>query len=235
VAVISHRLWRSRFRGDPAVIGKILRVNQRELTVVGVAPPAFRGTMPGLALDIWVPLTMGKELGMLGDSSLRSRTSRGLYALVRLRPGVDIAQARAEAVTFSRSLTAAFPKTNLGITATILPVWEFHSAAPGLLMRPLRILMVISVLLLLIVCANVTNLLLARSTARRKELSIRRAADGILDGRCAARSRAQDQRPHCAWLFSRRTGAGFYHPDLHLGGTTLRSPAGPVLVPLRCE
>jgi|BarGraNGADG00212_1021973.scaffolds.fasta_scaffold11440_1 predicted permease len=175
VAVISHRLWRSRFRGDPAVIGKILRVNQRELTVVGVAPPAFRGTMPGLAFDIWVPLTMGKELGMLGDSSLRSRTSRGLYALVRLRPGVDIAQARAEAVTFSRSLTAAFPKTNLGITATILPVWEFHSAAPGLLMRPLRILMVISVLLLLIVCANVTNLLLARSTARRKELSIRLA------------------------------------------------------------
>ena len=175
VAVISHRLWRRRFHADPGAIGKILRVNQRELTVVGVAPPEFRGTMPGLAFDIWVPLTMGKEMGMVGDSALRSRTNRGLYALARLRPGVDIAQARAEAVTFSRSLAAAFPKTNLGVTATILPVWDFPSAAPGLLMRPLRILMAISILLLLIVCANVTNLLLARSTARRRELSIRLA------------------------------------------------------------
>ena len=175
VAVISHGLWRRRFHADPGAIGKILQVNQREFTVVGVAPPEFRGTMPGLAFDIWVPVTMGKELGMLGDSALRSRASRGLYAVARLRPGVDIAHARAEAVTLSRNLAATFPKTNLGVTATILPVWEFHGAAPDLLLGPLRILMAISVLLLLIVCANVTNLLLARSVARRRELSIRLA------------------------------------------------------------
>src|ERR1039457_2207911 len=173
VAVISYGFWRRRFHADHRAIGRTLQVNQRELTVVGVAPPEFRGTMPGLAFDIWVPAIMGKELGMLGDSALRSRTNRGLYALARLRPGVDIAQARAEAVAYSHNLAAAFPKTNLGITATILPVWEFPGAAPGLLMRPLRILMVISVLLLLIVCANVTNLLDRKSTARRRELSIR--------------------------------------------------------------
>ena len=100
---------------------------------------------------------------------------RNLYGLARLRPGVEISTARAEAVTLSRNLAATFPKTNHGVTAAILPVWQFHSAAPGLLMRPLRILMVISMLLLLIVCANVTNLLLARSVSRRKELSIRLA------------------------------------------------------------
>ncbi|MEO8370749.1 MAG: ABC transporter permease, partial [Candidatus Solibacter sp.] len=173
VAVISYRLWRSRFRGDPAVIGKTLRVNQVELTVVGVAPQAFRGTMPGLAFDIWTPVTMGKELGMIGESSLKSRRNRGLYALARLRSGVELPQARAEARAYSRSLAAVYPKTNLGISAVMVPIWEFHHAAPGLLMQPLRILMVISVLLLLIVCANVANLLLARSVSRRKEISIR--------------------------------------------------------------
>jgi predicted permease len=175
VAVISHRLWRRRFHGDPAAIGKTLRVNQVELTVVGVAPEEFRGTMPGLIFDIWTPVTMGKELGMVSDSALRSRGNRGLYAVARLRDGVDIRQARAEAMAYSRSLTAAFPKTNTGVSALILPVWEFHGGAPGLLLRPLRILMVISILLLLFVCANVTNLILARSVARRKEFSIRLA------------------------------------------------------------
>jgi predicted permease len=156
-------------------MGKSLRVNQRELTVVGIAPPEFRGTMPGLAFDIWIPVTMGKDLGMLSDASFRERGTRPFYAIARLRPGVSVEQARAEAVTFGRNLEAAFPKSNRGVSATILPVWEFHSGAPDLLLKPLRILMGISVLVLLIVCANVANLLLARSVARRKELSIRLA------------------------------------------------------------
>jgi predicted permease len=143
--------------------------------VVGVAPPEFRGTMPGLVFDIWTPVTMGKELGMIGESSFKSRRNRGLYALARLRNGVELSQASAEARAYSRSLAAVYPKTNLGIGAVIIPVWKFNHAAPGLLMQPLRILMVISVLLLLIVCANVTNLLLARSVSRRKEISIRMA------------------------------------------------------------
>ncbi len=175
VAVIGDGLWRRRFHADPQVIGKILRVNQRELTVVGVAPPEFRGTMPGLAFDLWTPVTMGQELGMLKESDFRNRASRGLYAVVRLRPGAGIAQARAEAATFAHSLQAAFPATNRGVSATILPVWEFHGGAPGLLLKPLRILMAISVLVLLIVCANVANLLLARSVGRRKELGVRLA------------------------------------------------------------
>ncbi|MBZ5592886.1 MAG: ABC transporter permease [Acidobacteriia bacterium] len=173
VAVISHRLWRSRFHADPHAVGKTLRVNRHELMVVGVAPPEFRGTMPGLFFDIWVPVTMGKELGMLDASAFRYRGHRCLYALVRLKPGIAIEQARAEALMFSRNLEVMSPDTNRGVTATILPPWEFHSAAPELLLGPLRILMAISMLVLLIVCANVANLLLARTIARRKELAIR--------------------------------------------------------------
>jgi predicted permease len=175
VAVISHRLWKTRFHGDPRAIGKTLRVNRRELTVVGVAPQEFPGTMPGLAFDLWVPVTMGKELGIFDEASLRERDARNLYALVRLGPGASIAQARAEAATFARALERANPKTNRGVSATVLPVWRFHGAGPQLLTEPLRILMAISVLVLLIGCANVANLLLARSVTRRKELSIRLA------------------------------------------------------------
>ena len=175
VAVISHRLWRTRFHADPAAIGQILRVNRQELTVVGVAPPEFHGTMPGLAFHIWVPVTMGAELGMLDPSMLRSRGYRCMYALVRLKPGVAVGQARAEAATQARRIALLFPATNRGVSATVLPVWEFHSGAPELLLKPLRILMAVSVVVLLIVCANVANLLLARSVARRKEFGIRLA------------------------------------------------------------
>ena len=175
VAVISYRLWRNRFHGDRGVVGKRVRVNRHELTVVGVAPAEFRGTMPGLVFEIWVPVTMGVELGMLDDSTFRNREARRLYGVVRLKAGVAIGQARAEAAAVSHNLETMSPDTNRGVTATILPVWEFHSAAPELLLRPLRILMAISVLVLLIVCANVANLLLARSVVRRKEISIRLA------------------------------------------------------------
>jgi len=175
VTVIGYRLWKNYFHADRGIVGKSVRVNRRELTVVGVAPEEFRGTMPGLVFEMWVPVTMGVELGMLDDSTFKNRASRRLYGIVRLKSGVAIEQARAEAAAFSHNLEAMSPDTNRGVTAAVLPAWEFHSAAPDLFLRPLRILMAISVLVLFIVCANVANLLLARSIARRKEISIRLA------------------------------------------------------------
>ena len=175
VAVISYALWRQRFHGDARAIGKTLRVNQRELTLVGVAPPEFRGTMPGLAFGIWVPVTMGRELGILSDRDFLKRQARSLYATARLAPGADLAKARAETAVFARRLETAFPASNRGVTAMALPAWEFHGGATELLSQPLRILMAIAILVLLIVCANVGNLLLARSVGRRRELSIRLA------------------------------------------------------------
>ncbi|HVX65473.1 MAG TPA: ABC transporter permease, partial [Bryobacteraceae bacterium] len=175
VVVISHRLWRTRFHSDPAVAGKALRVNRRPLAIAGVAPPDFHGTMPGLAFDIWMPVTMGVALGEFDDSVFRYRGYRNLYALVRLKPGVTIAQARAEAAAVARNFAREYPQTNRLVQATVLPLWEMHTGAPELLLGPLRILMAVSALVLLIVCANVANLLLARSIARRRELAVRLA------------------------------------------------------------
>jgi len=175
VAVISDGLWRRRFHADPKVAGSKLRINQREFTVVGVAAREFRGTMPGLVFDIWVPATMAPQLGVMSERGFRARGAQWLYAVARLEPGASIAQARAEAATLARSLEKEYPKSNRGISVIVTPVWDFPSAAPGLLLKPLRILMAIALLLLLIVCANVANLLLARTMARRKELSIRLA------------------------------------------------------------
>jgi predicted permease len=175
VAVISDGLWRRRFRSDPKIVGSTLRVNQHEVTIIGVAPPEFRGTMPGLMFDLWVPVSMAPQLAVLDEASLPARDYRWLYALARLAPGVSIRQAHAEAAAYARALEAAYPKTNRGLNAVVTPVWEFPGAAPGLLLRPLRILMGIALLLLLIVCANVANLLLARTLARGKEIVIRLA------------------------------------------------------------
>jgi predicted permease len=175
VVVISDALWRREFQADPRICGKTLRVNQRMLTIVGVAPRRFRGSMPGLAFDLWIPATMTRELAMLGEGVFTNRGDRDFYALARLAPGYDLAAARAEAAAFARSLAQAYPKTNQGVGAAVVPLWELPSAGPELLLGPLRILTAIGVLLLLIVCANVANLLLARALARRRELGIRLA------------------------------------------------------------
>jgi predicted permease len=174
VAVLSYRLWRNRFHGDPKVLGKTIRLNRHELTIVGIAPPEFRGTTAGLVYDVWMPITMATAMGT--GPTLRYRGTRDLTSTVaRLRPGVTVEQARAEVSALARQLAAAHPDTNRGVDVTVLPVWQGHLGAQGLLLKPLGILMAACVLLLLIVCANVANLLLARAVARQREFGIRLA------------------------------------------------------------
>ena len=162
-------------------------MNRRQLTVVGVTPPEFNGTMPGLSFDMWVPLTMGPDLGIVDASVFQNRGNHSLYAIARLKPGVSVDEARAEAGVASRRLAVAFPATNRFVHATVLPPWRFHSAAPELLFEPLRILMAVSIVVLLIVCANVANLLLVRSVARQKEYGVRLAL-GASRGRLVRQS-----------------------------------------------
>ncbi len=173
VTVISDALWRGRFQADPAIAGKIVRVNGHALTVVGVAPPDFHGTTPGLAFDLWVPTVMRPQLNGIGEWMLRDRKTRDLHGLARLRPGVRLEQARAEIAGLARELARAHPYENGGITATVLPLGQASGGAQSVLRVPLQILMAACGALLLIICANMANLLLARAVGRRRELGVR--------------------------------------------------------------
>jgi predicted permease len=173
VTVISDRLWRRRFHSAPSVVGSAVLVNSHPLTVVGVAPPRFRGTMPGLALDLWVPAVMRPQIAGIGEWMLRDRKTRDLRGIARLRPDAGIEPARAEIAGLARELARAYPYENGGISATLQPLWRAASGPQRLLLAPLQILMAACGALLLIVCANLANLLLARAVGRRQELGVR--------------------------------------------------------------
>ena len=173
-AVISERLWRSYFQADRRIIGKTIRLNRHPITVVGVAPAVFHGTIAAMLLDIWVPASNGVELGLLSRGEYTDRGDREFGTIVvRRKPGVRVEQAQAEVKALAARLEAEFPKTNHGVSATVVPPWLARGGVGDLLLSPLRILMAVAVLLLLIVCANVGNLLLARSVARHREFGIR--------------------------------------------------------------
>jgi len=175
VAVISERLWRSRFHSDPQALGSTIRVNRRDLTIVGIAPANFYGAARGLDYDMWVPLTMGPQLNRITERVLSDRPPRMFNAWARLMPGVSIEQARAEAASLARELAARYPATNRDIGATLLQEADAKGNERNMLLGPLTILMAMCLAVLLIACVNVANLLLARSVGRQTELSIRLA------------------------------------------------------------
>jgi predicted permease len=175
LAIISYSYWTSHYHADPGAIGAIVRINHFPYTIVGVAPPAFHGSMPGLSLEMWVPATMYGQLSSTGDATLRDRKWRTFRVLARLAPGVPIEQARAQVQSVASEMAHLDADTNQGMSATLLPMWKSHYGIQDSLLGPLSILMAACGVLLLIVCANVANLLLARATTRRKEFSIRLA------------------------------------------------------------
>jgi len=175
IAVISQRLWRNYFAGDPAIAGKTLRINGRQLTVVGVAAPDFAGTVGGVAMDLWVPMSMNVQMGTLNTWASADRNAKFMQPIARLRPGVTLEQAASDAQAVAARIAAAYPATHKGVSATVLPLWKASYGIQKSLLKPLRILMFACLLVLLIACANVTNLLMARSVARRRECGVRLA------------------------------------------------------------
>ena len=175
VVVIGEHFWKRRFNADPGIVGKQLRVNRQQLTIVGVAPAGFFGDYSGLAFDLWIPTTMGAQLNAMQTWSLDDRGTRQFLAIARLRPNVTLEQARAEIQAVAHHIAEADPGHNLGISASVFPFWKAHFGAQTRMLAPLIILMAVCGVVLLIVCANVANLLLARSTARQREFSVRMA------------------------------------------------------------
>ncbi len=174
VAVLSSGLWKSRFNSDPKISGKTIKLNRQDFTIVGVAPAEFQGTIVGLSFDIYVPLRMYTQLTG-GGNWLDDRGSRPLPILARLKPGVRVEEARAEIQTIAAQNASAFADTNQGLSATVLPLAQGRYGVQSHLATLLHILMAAGGMILLIVCANVANLLLARATSRQRELSVRLA------------------------------------------------------------
>ena len=175
VTVISYSMWRNRYHSDPSLVGTTVRINRYPYTIIGVAPEDFHGSMPGLSLEMWAPATMFGQLSSTGDWMLRDRKTRMFRVLARLAPGVGIEQARAEVQALALHNAEVDADTNQGMSATLLPLWKSHYGIQDSLLAPLSILMGACGVVLLIVCANVANLLLARAVSRQKELSVRLA------------------------------------------------------------
>lgn len=173
VAVISHGLWQSRFGGSPDVLGRTIPLNGVAFTIVGVTPPKFQGGIMALSFDVWLPFTMAKRL--LGDERLFRDRSYRMYQLEAvLRPGVTRAQVERELGLTARAFAADFPDISREISYGLLPLWR--GTRSGEILMPVYLtLQLFAGLVLVVVCTNTANLLLARATARRREIGIRLA------------------------------------------------------------
>jgi macrolide transport system ATP-binding/permease protein len=174
VVVISYQLWRSRFKGDPQIIGKAQRFNNVPHTIIGVAPEGFYGTFVGWAMQFWVPASM-EETFESGGYKLEDRGARWIEAYVRLKPEVSRAQAQQEISAIASRLETTYPATNRGRGFSLWALWQTPFNNAGTLLPTLEVMVAVVAFVLLIACANVGNLLLVRSFARRHEMSVRLA------------------------------------------------------------
>ncbi len=173
--VVSYNLWKTRFQGDTAVLGRVVRINGFPFSVIGVAPRSFHGSMPGEEVDAWVPAGMLGQIVPTGAWWLEDRGTRTFRVFARLADGVTFAAARAEVESFATFMAKANADVSKGMGGRLMPVWQSHWGLQDALRAPIAILLAACALVMLIVCANGANLLLARATSRRRELRLRMA------------------------------------------------------------
>ncbi len=174
VIVLSHQAWQSRYGGAEDIVGRQVRLNGRQFTAVGVAPPEFKGPLPVVQVDFWVPLMM-QPVMMPGRSWIHSRGTNSLSVLARLRPGVTVEQARAVLDGVLAGLREEYPDHYERSGILLVPQEEagLHPTMRTAQVGMSGALMALVALLLLIACVNVANLFLARASERRKEMGIR--------------------------------------------------------------
>lgn len=174
VVVVSHDYWQTHLAGSPSAIGQTIRVNDNHLAIVGVAPENFQGTILGLQFDLWVPATLAPTL-FSGSNELTERNQRGYSLMGRLRDGADEARAAAEFSSAMGELAAAFPESNGRVGGELMPYWRAPRGPQMMFITALGVLQAVMLLVLLAVCGNTANLVLARASARYREVGVRLA------------------------------------------------------------
>jgi putative ABC transport system permease protein len=163
--ILSHQLWERRFGSDRSLVGRTIRLNRENYTVVGVMPANF--SLLGFRPELWTPLVITHE-----DQTAAARRNRSVYLFGRMKPGVKVEQARAEFATLAQRTAESFPDAEKGWGATVRTLPDFLIHGFGI-RSGLAVIMTTVGFVLLIACANVSGLLLARAASRRKELAIR--------------------------------------------------------------